>query len=309
MRQFYAVTEDEIKSAYTTLPANLAIGSTEITVTNVSQFRANKYILLSKEGTERAELHLISSVNETNNKIVIPSPGTRFTHYKDEPLVQFNFNKRRLYKWSTLSNDWYHIAVESPRDIAVDCPLGTLFEDADGTPADKYCATYFNSYTSVGTEPDDAKSVIGTDSTNLCSIMQVRKAAGFEDNYNIPDSVIDEVRQEAQGEVWAALHKRYTFPITRKSSFLRRIVIDMAVGMLLLDEYGSEVENVAKDGYKKIEDARKRLGKLADGTYSLYDEEEDETQSQSERGTVDFYPDNTTEGEDDERIFSMGDKF
>lgn len=309
MRQFYAVTEDLIKSAHTTLPAELVIGSTEITVPNVAQFRANKYILLSEEGTERAELHLITEISTTLNKITIAAPGTKFTHYEDEPLVQFDYNQRRFYKWSALSEDWSHVAVESPRDIAVDCPLGTLFEDADGTPEDKYCATYYNAFTEVGTEPDDAKSVLGTETANLCSIMQVRVAAGWRDNYNIPDSVIDEARQDAQGEVWAALREKYTFPITRKSSFLRRIVVDMAVGILFTNEYGKEVQNIAVDGYAKQEDARKRLDKLASGLYTLYDEIEEEDQASSDRGSVKFYPDDSTEDEDDERIFSIGDKF
>ena len=83
----------------------------------------------------------------------------------------------------------------------------------------------------------------------------------------------------------------------------------MTVGTLFIDEYGLDVQNVAKDGYKRLEDARVRLLKLAEGEYTLYDESEEEDQALSTRDTIDFYPDNSTDGEDDERVFKMGMKF
>jgi len=82
----------------------------------------------------------------------------------------------------------------------------------------------------------------------------------------------------------------------------------MAVGFLFIDEYGLDVQNVAKDGYKRLEDARIKLNQLAEGVYVLYDEEEGSDQALSSRGTVGFYPDDNTEN-DDERIFSIGMKF
>jgi phage gp36-like protein len=308
MRQFYAPTEDVIKSAHTTLSADLSASSTTINVKNTAQFEANKYVCLSAEGDERAELRLISSVSAANKTITVSS-ATRFTHYKDEAIVQFDYNQRLLWKYNATTGQYAQVAGESPKDIAVDCPLGTLLEDSDGEATDKYKATYYNEETHVGTDLDDSEEVIGTGSTNLVSIELIRKSAGFKENYAIPDSRIDEARQDAQGEVWSALHMRYTFPLTRNSSFLRKIAEDLAVGLLFIDEYGLEVQNVAKDGYKRLEDARSRLDKLAKGIYTLYDEAEDEVQAQADRGTVSFYPDDSTEGEDDERIFAIGDKF
>jgi hypothetical protein len=83
----------------------------------------------------------------------------------------------------------------------------------------------------------------------------------------------------------------------------------MAVGYLFIDEYGMDVQNVALDGYKRLEEARGRLQKLIDKEYVLYDEDEDSDQATSDVGTPSFYPDDTTEDEDDERVFSMGMKF
>ena len=131
----------------------------------------------------------------------------------------------------------------------------------------------------------------------------------MEDNEYIPDAKLDEIRQDAQGEVWAALRNRYSFPLTRKSSFLRRVVLDLCVGLLFVNEYGSQVENIALDGYRKLEDAREKLAKLASGDYTLYDEIEDEDNTLSTRDTISFYPDNTAEDEDEDIIFRIDDEF
>ena len=83
----------------------------------------------------------------------------------------------------------------------------------------------------------------------------------------------------------------------------------MAVGYLFIDEYGLDVQNVAKDGYKRLESARGMLMKLVSKEYVLYDEDEEEDQALSEGATPSFYPDDSTEDEDDERIFNIGMRF
>lgn len=314
MRQFYAPTEDIIKSARSWFASDHSAGVTELTFKNVAQMEANKYICLGREGDETSELKLITEVDSDNNTVTIDS-ATIFPHYKDSSVTQFDYNQRKLYYRATSDDSWIHVASESPKNIAVDVPLGTLFEHSSGEATYQYCCTYYNSTTATETSTDDAEVVGSTSSsTNLCSIQQIRVSAGWQDNFYISDSRIDEARQEAQGEVWASLRKRYSFPITKNSSFLRRIVIDMAVGLLYIDEYGADVQNVALDGYKKIEDARERLMKIAEGEYTLYDESEDEDQTLSTRDTVVFYPDETTDEDanpedDDYRRFSMGMKF
>lgn len=308
MRQFYAPTEDVIKSAHSVLTSDVASGATSIPVKNTAQFEVNKYLCISAEGNERAELKLISEI-DADAKTITVSSVTRFTHYKDESVTQFDYNQRLLYKYDSVTQTYIQVAGESPKDIAVDCPLGTLLEDSNGVAGDKYKATYYNEETTQGTSLDDSEEVIGTGSTNLVSIEIIRREAGFRDNFAISDARIDEARVEAQGEVWAALHRKYTFPLTRKSSFLRRIVTDLAVGWLFIGEYGAEVQNMARDGYKRLEDARVRLDKLAKGFYTLYDEEEEEEQTLADRGTISFYPDDSTEDTDSERMFSVEDKF
>ena len=49
---------------------------------------------------------------------------------------------------------------------------------------------------------------------------------------------------------------------------------------------------------------------LADGTYTLYDEDTASDQAETGKGGgLSYYPDNTTEDTDDERMFKLSDEF
>jgi len=52
------------------------------------------------------------------------------------------------------------------------------------------------------------------------------------------------------------------------------------------------------------------LGKLASGDYMLYDETNDEDQTETGRGGgLSYFPDENTDDTDDERIFKLSDKY
>jgi phage gp36-like protein len=309
MRQFYAPTEDFVKSAVSWLSTDYSAGVSSITLKNAEQFVANKYVIIGRDGDETSEIRRISSI--TGNALTLDS-NTTFNHYIDAIVTQIDYDQRKLYYRATSTDDWAEIDSGSPVNIAVSSPLGTLMEDSAGTSTTQYVSTYYDSNGTTETDTADCEIVLGTaSSVNLCTLQSIRNSAGWQDNPYIPDSRIDEARTTAQGEVWSALRKRYSFPLTKHSGYLERIVIDMAVGYLYIDEYGKNVENVALDGYKKIEDARKRLEGLAKGDMVLYDESTGEDQTLSATDTVKFYPDNSTGSEDadDGRVFSMGMKF
>lgn len=307
MRQFYAPNEDFIKSAKSWIASDVSAGDGTVTLKNATDYEASKYICLGREGDETSELIRISSI--TGNVVTLAS-NTVFAHYADAPVTQFDYNQRKLYYRAASADAWTHITADSPVDIGVNAPEGTLLEHTAGTSAYEYIATYYDSNGLTETDTDDAEVVVATTaSTNLCSLQRIREAAGWEDNFYVSDTRIDEARSDAQGEIFAALRKIYTFPLTKYSSYLTRIVVDMAVGYLFIDEYGMDVENVAKDGYRRLDEARARLEKLTNKEYVLYDEDEDSDQAQSETESPSYYPDDTTEDEDDERVFSMGMKF
>ena len=307
MRQFYAPTEDLIKTARSWVEDDYAAGITSLNLENVEGFEEGKYVCLGREGDEKSELRRILSIS--SNTLTLASE-TLFPHYDNEQVIQFEYNQRKLYRRTSSTGDWAHVSDDSPVDIAVDAPEGSLLEDTSGLASYEYCATYYDSSALTETSTDDAEVVVATTaSRNLCSLQRIREAAGWADNFYVADPRIDTARQDSQGEAWAALRKIYTFPLTKYSSFLTRIIVDMAVGYLFIDEYGLDVQNVAKDGYKRLESARGMLLKLVSKEYVLYDEDEEEDQALSEGATPSFYPDDSTEDEDDERVFSVGMKF
>lgn len=309
--QFVAVLEPDVAiNERSSIRSDIAAGVTEIPVKNASKFTANKYICLGPEGQETSEMRKIESVDESERTITVDT-ATIYPHYQDDAVCQLLYNKRKFYRWNATSNSWEHLSSEgSPKDIEVDNPQGTYFEDSEGTQDNIYRATYLSVAENIESSVSDAKSITGGGlSTDLISLYRIRYSAGFKDNYAIEDSYIDQYRQDAQGEVWAALRKRYTFPLTKNSAFLRNIVRDLAVSFIWMDQYAGNPEKV-RSAEARAESARLRLQGLADGTYILYDETEDEDQAETgEGGGVSYYPDENTDDTDDERIFKLSDEF
>jgi len=309
--QFNAVLEPDVSiTERSELRSDIAAGVTEIPVQNASKFVGNKYLCLGQYGNETSELRKIVSLSEGDRTVTVDI-ATTYPHYQDDPVFQFLFNKRKFYRWNTTINAWEHLSSEgSPKDVEVDNQQGTFFEDSEGTQDNKYKATYLDVAGSVESSILDAKEITGGGlSTDLISLFRIRYSAGFRENYSIEDSYIDQYRQDAQGEVWATLRNRYTFPLTKNSAFLRNIVRDLTVGSIWLDQYaGNDVK--IKSAEERIKEARERLKGLADGTYILYDEVTDADQTETGKGGgLSFYPDDSTDDTDDERIFELKDEF
>jgi len=308
---FNAVLEPDIAvTERSEIRTDIAAGVTIIPVVNASKFVGSKYLCLGQYGDETSELRKILDVSESERTVTIDT-ATTYPHYQGDAVFLFLYNKRKFYRWNAVSESWEHLSSEgSPKDIEVDNPQGTFFEDSEGTQSNIYRATYLNVVASTETSIEDAKSIAGGGaSTDLISLYRIRYSAGFKENYSIEDSYIDQYRQDAQGEVWAALRLRYTFPITKSSSFLRNIVRDMAVGFIWLDQYSGNAVKV-RSAEDRIADARKRLSGLADGTYILYDEDTEKDQVETGKGGgLSYFPDENTDDTDDERIFTMHDEY
>jgi phage gp36-like protein len=309
--QFTAVLEPDVAiTERSEIRTDIVAGVTTIPVMNASKFIGNKYLCIGQYGDETAELIKITDTDESERTITIESP-TLYSHYQKDPVSQFLYNKRKFYRYNTTTEEYDHLASEgSPKDIEVDNPQGTFFEDSEGTQSNIYKATYLNTAESVESSIDDAIAIAGGGiSTDLISLFRIRYSAGFKENWSIEDSYIDQYRQDAQGEAWAALRTRYTFPLTKNSSFLRNIIRDLAVGFIWLDQYAGNAEKV-RSAESRIKDARLRLGKLANGTYTLYDEDTDSDQEETGVGAgLSYYPDGTTDDTNDERLFQLQDKF
>jgi phage gp36-like protein len=309
--QFVAVLEpDVLINERSELRSDIDSGVTEIPVKNAQGFESSNYLCIGKIGEETTEFSKIVLVDEDARTVTVET-ATRFAHYDDDNVAQMVYNKRKFYRYDDETETWEHLTSEgSPKDIEVDNPQGTFFEDSEGTEDDTYKATYINVAKSTETSLQDAEAITGGGaSTDLISLYRIRRAAGFDDNYYIDDAYLDQYRQDAQGEVWASLRKRYEFPLTKNSSLLRNIVKDLAVGFIWLDQYSGNREKVDL-AMTRIKSARERLSKLAEGVYILYDESDKVEQTETGKGGgLSSFPDDNTEDTDDERIFKLNDEY
>lgn len=309
--QFIAVLEPDIAvTERSQLRTDIAAGVTIIPVENARKFEGNKYLCIGQFGNETAELRRIVGTDETARTVTIET-ATTYPHYLDDAVFQFLYNKRKFYRWNAITLNYEHMSSEgSPKEIEVDNPQGTFFEDSEGTTSDLYKATYLNTSELIESAILDAKEIAGGGlSTDLISLYRVRYSAGFKENYSIEDSYLDQYRQDAQGEVWAALRTRYTFPLTKNSSFLRNIVRDLTVGFIWLDQYSGNAVKV-KSAEERLKSARERLNGLATGLYTLYDEDTATDQTETGKGGgLSFFPDQNTDDTEDERIFKLSDKY
>jgi len=309
--QFIAVLEPDIAvTERSELRTDILAGVTTIPVENARKFVSNKYLCVGQFGDETAELRRIVGVSEADRTVTIET-ATTYPHYMKDAAFQFLYNKRKFYRWNAIAGTWEHMTTEgSPKEIEVDNPQGTFFEDSEGTTSNKYKATYLNTSELVETAVLDAKEIYGGGlSTDLISLYRIRYSAGFKENYSIEDSYLDQYRQDAQGEAWAALRVRYTFPLTKNSSFLRNIVRDLSVGFIWLDQYAGNAVKT-KTAEDRIKSARERLNGLATGLYTLYDEDTATDQVETGKGGgLSFFPDQNTDDTDDERIFKLSNEF
>src|SRR5262249_15826714 len=155
---------------------------------NNDNIAANDYIVIGQEGSEKAELQLVSSVSGNTTVTV----GTlKFDHKKNEPIRKYRFNQRKFYGSETETGTYTELTSDgSPVTIQTEDPQGTLLEYT-GSDYLFFKATYYNSTTVEETDTEDAQAAQGDESNRYTSIYNIRKAAGMVDNTYITDGYIE----------------------------------------------------------------------------------------------------------------------
>ncbi|GAF69367.1 unnamed protein product, partial [marine sediment metagenome] len=158
------------------------------------------------------------------------------------------------------------------KDIEIDRPDGTLYEDVTGTSSHWYKATYYNSTTGVETSLDDAIACKAAESEHYTSLWDIRKQAGFEEAFGIKDETISDYREEAENEFDSAIVSIYVLPLSTKPKLVRQIINLLAAGNLLIKEYGMEADvEISKSGQRMLDRAYMLIEKIVDGTLKLLD--------------------------------------
>jgi hypothetical protein len=270
MQILVAPLEDSILTEITYLSDDATAG-TSLSVENAQGFVADDYIAIGRRGYETAELRKIASV--VNNTITLSS-ATSFSHVDGTQIQKILFNQRKFYRATSETGTYQLIAT---KDIEVDRPDGTFYEDTAGTSSSWYKATYYNEYTLTETSLDDAVACMAAESDHYTSLDEIRNQAGFKEAFGISNENISGYREEAENEFESAISVVYTVPLSTKPKLVRQIVNLLAAGNLLIKEYGMEADiEISKSGQRMLNRAYELIGKIVDGKLKLLDEDGNE---------------------------------
>jgi len=304
MQILVAPTETSVLGELTYLDGNVSAGATSIVVENAQGFNADDYIVIERLGTEKAELKKIASINE---QTITLSSALSFAHKDGIQIQKIYFNQRKFYS-SSSKDGTYTLISGGTKDIEVDRPDGTFFEHAEGTSSTWYKATYYNETTGAETSLDDAVPCQGSQSNHYTSIYAIRRQAGFEEAYGIPDEVIADYRDEAENEFESRIATAYSTPLSSKPKIGRQIVNLLAAGNLLMKEYGMEADiEISKSGARMIERANDLIEKIVEGKIKLIDDDGNLIGTQSTQdvsGSNEFISSSWDTGE----LFNLGDE-
>ena len=252
------------------LAADVTANAGTIVVDNVNGLVQNDYIVIEKIGTETAEIVKIASI--TGQTITL-SANTVFAHTDNTQIQKILYNQRKFYR-STSKTGTYSLLTSGTKNIEVDRPDGTFFEDSDGLSTSWYKATYYNSTALQETSLDDCVPAGGNDSEHYTSIYAIRSQAGFEESFGISDEKVSDYRDEAESEFESRIASVYTVPLSYKSKITRQIVNLLAAGNLLIKEYGMEANiEISKSGARMLARANELIDKIISGTLKLLNED------------------------------------
>ncbi len=106
---------------------------------------------------------------------------------------------------------------------------------------------------------------------------KIRSESGLTNTTNISTDRIDDVGSRSEGEIDTVLISLYTLPLADNDAwagspaqeYIEMIATELAVGMLLVEQYGVESEGTSKDGYEKLDRIRGNSKKGIVGEFEL----------------------------------------
>lgn len=171
--------------ADTYLQSDTVIGATSFLTENTRAFTANDIVILSRVGSENAELLTVTSV--TNNETIVLSTATQ-NHNRGEILQRILWNQIVIEtsangtSWSTLAT----ISIDPTRQQ-------TSYLHAAGTSATYYRVSFKNSVTATTSNTSTAQQATQTyQASSVGSFLtNIKNLVGISDNdYQVTDSFL-----------------------------------------------------------------------------------------------------------------------
>lgn len=256
----------------TLLDADVAKGALSITPKSIQGMANNDIMYVSKLGSEICEMVSLT-INGSNLTV---TPALTFDHKKYAYLTTVQGNQIVVYRAANVNGyvpaDTSFAALpDGLLDIDPD-QMATDYFDIDGGPDYWYKFTYRNSTSQAETSLADAVPVRGGGYGHYASIDQVRRAAGFGNNANITDGMIDEKRIAAEDEINTQLGGQYAIPFADPvPATINNITRLLAAGYLLTDDGGPFSAPLQTEGEGKLKRAQQLLDNIKTGKITLQD--------------------------------------
>ena len=248
---------------------------------------------LSREGCEKA---VIASVNDAMT--VTLSQPLSLRHGRYEAVSSVVGDKIHVYRAAnvdgTVPTD-AAFSVLATREIDPD-QLSTYFTDPAGNSNYWYRYTYYNEISLAETDLDDSDARRGDDFGHYASLGEIRKEAGFENAFNLSDTVVDQQRRAAESEINTALASKYSVPFSPVPEIIHTLTVQLAAGLLLQNAYRG-----TDRGKDKLKAARDLIKALQTGDQTITDENGSAITSGE---GISSWP-----GEEQPRAFEMGVRF
>lgn len=301
MKVLLAPTEDFIKRDRTSLTADVTAGAgIVIPVANSNGFAVNDYIVVGPEGSEQAELTIITAVATGQITATLLQ-----AHGALEPIVKYRYNKRKFYGALTATGSYSELTGDgSPVTIKVGDPQGTLLEYTAGDGYAYFKATYYNSTTLEESNIADAEAVQADESLRYCSLYAIAHQAGLTNNPYITDGMLETYRKRAENEVRSIIMTRYILPLPEVPAIIENATTLLAAGYMDYKEFGSEGE-----GVKWLGEARGILNSIKNGTQRLIGADETELPYHTTSSQVQSYPNDVDAEGGQPQYFGMNKEF
>ncbi|WP_176444511.1 ATP-binding cassette domain-containing protein [Rhodococcoides kyotonense] len=220
---------------------------------------------MSREGCEKAVV--AGAVSET--VLTLAAPLVR-AHDRFEPVTAVLGGMIHVYRAANINEQVppdEAFTVLGTRSVDPD-QLSTYYTDSVGNSNYWYRITYYNAVTLDETALKDSTPTRGDDFGHYASLSEIRKEAGFENAYNLSDTVIDQQRRAAEAEINTAFANLYTVPFQKVPEIVHTLTIKLAAAILVQNQYPGSSRSTTLLG-----DARAAIKTIQDGDQTIVGED------------------------------------
>lgn len=308
MKTLIAPTESQVKLDKSQVAVQTAAGTdVVVTLLNSHGYSVNDFVVIGEEGSQQAEMAKVTAVTPTT----ITVDTLNLTHFADEPVTQFRFNKRKFYGSTTLNGTYTElVGYGSPVAISVNDPQGTMLEYVGGEGYLFFKSTYYNSVTFEESDLLESTATPGDESARYCSLYAIRSRCGLTNNPYFTDGQVDAYRTRAEAEVDSYVLGKYPLPFTNSSNvpevpaLIEQITSLLAAGYIDYVETGKDGE-----GVRWLGEARGMLNKISTGAITLLGSDKQPMTRDSTVQTVQGYPNSVDDTSGPIQAFKMTDRW